>query len=81
MNNLPQSEYMLWTGGSAQGPSTFNDIGFQGKVLHYFRYDTFPAGHNWVDNLFIQYIEVLSDREYLISGNRYEYFCEKIDWD
>jgi hypothetical protein len=76
-----ESEYMLWTGGSAQGSSTFNDIGFQGTVLHYFRfqYDTFPGEYNWVDNLFIQCIEVLSDRRYLISGNYYEYFCEKID--
>jgi hypothetical protein len=73
-----ESEYMLWTSGSGQGLSTFNDIGFQGTVLHYFRFQ-YETEHNWVDNLFIQSINVLSDRKYLIAGNYHEYFCEKID--
>jgi hypothetical protein len=74
-----ESEYMLATGGSGQGASTFNDIGFSGTVLHYFRFQYDASSHNWVDNLFIQAIDVLTDTKYLISGNGYKYFCEKID--
>jgi hypothetical protein len=74
-----ESEYMLATGGSGQGPSTFNDIGFLGTVLHSFRFNYDASSHNWVDNLFIQAVDVLTDTKYLISGNGYKYFCEKID--
>jgi hypothetical protein len=74
-----ESEYMRATGGSGQGPSTFSDIGFQGTALHSFRFHYDASSHNWVDNLFIQSIYVLTDINYMIHGNGYVYFCEKIN--